>query len=351
MLEIPNFVAYINWVPFKHKYSQNIVSPGGGTGAFTWWSGASLLNHPTKNTAIVGTWDSGGSSGELRVNEGILPPGDYMQCLLAMMEDQNQREEAILILRDRSSGHPIVNLLGTYAEKYHHSVQGGINGLRQLFRVRGNIIPVSLTDIHLFSETKNGKKYCNEHEIDEIKDDPGFKFEDKISRIYFDVKPEVNPEALNSLKKADKIVIPPGSPYTSIFPHLLIPGFSNAILESKAKLVVVLNLMTTSGEDHHLNYASRWLHVFQYYLGDFEYIKKHKKSRIHSMVVNKNNLSKEIIEIYKNKGQAPIRVDEQKCAKQAPGMKIITKQVADYDKDTNLFRHNPIKLAEVVLSL
>lgn len=335
----------------KYKYNQNIVAPGGGTGAFTWWSGVSLLNNPLKNTAIFGTWDSGGSSGELRVNEGILPPGDYMQCLLAMMEDPIQRQEAILILRDRTSGHPIVNLLGAYAEKYHHGVQGGINGLRTLFRVQGNILPISLTDIQLCSETKNGKKYSGEHAIDEIKDDPEFKNGDKISRIYFDIKPEANQDALEALLKADKIVIPPGSPYTSIFPHLLVPKVGDSILKSKAKLVIVLNLMTTSGEDHHLNFASNWLEVFQYYLGDLEYIKRNGKSRISNIVVNKNHLTKEILDIYKNKGQTPISIDEEKCIKQAPGIKIITKQIADYDKDTNLLRHNPAKLAEAVLSI
>lgn len=338
-------------VPSKQKYNQYIVAPGGGTGAFTWWSGVSLLNNPSKNTAIFGTWDSGGSSGELRVNEGILPPGDYMQCLLAMMEDQSQRQEAILILRDRSSGHPIVNLLGAYSEKHHHSIQGGIEGLKTLFRVRGNILPVTLTDIHLLSETNKGKKYSNEHEIDEIQKDPSFKSLDKISRIYFDVKPDPNPQVLQKIKQADKIVIPPGSPYTSIFPHLLVPGFANAILQSNAKLIIVLNLMTTGGEDHHLNFASNWLKVFQYYLGDIEWIKKKGRSRIHSIIINQNHLDKEMLTIYKNKGQMPIKIDEIKCKKQAPGIKIISKQIADYDKDTNLLRHNPLKLAEVILAL
>lgn len=327
------------------------MAPGGGTGAFTWWSGASILNNPAKNTAVFGTWDSGGSSGELRVNEGILPPGDYMQCLLAMMEDSTQRQEAILILKDRSSGHPIVNLLGAYSERCHHGVKGGIDGLRALFRVRGNILPVTLTDIHLHSETKNGKKYSSEHEIDEIKDDPDFKNGDSISRIFFDVKPEPNPDVLAAFLKADKIVIPPGSPFTSIFPHLLVPGVSKSILESKAKLIIALNLMTTSGEDHHLSNASSWLNVFQYYLGDFEYIKKTGKSRIHSIVFNQNHLTKEILDIYKNKGQTPIKLDQEQCLVQAPGIKIITKQVASYDKDTNLLRHNPLKLAEVILSI
>lgn len=338
-------------MPSKLKYNQNIVAPGGGTGAFTWWSGVSLLNNPSKNTAIFGTWDSGGSSGELRVNEGILPPGDYMQCLLAMMEDPKQRQEAILILRDRSSGHPIVNLLGAYSEKQHHSIQGGIEGLKTLFRVKGNILPVTLTDVHLLSETKKGKKYSHEHEIDEIKEDPLFKNFDKIARIYFDVKPDSNPNVIQSIKQADKIVIPPGSPYTSIFPHLLVPGIAKAILESKAKLIIILNLMTTGGEDHHLNTASNWLKVFQYYLGDFELIKKKGKSRIHSIIVNQNHLDKEMLSIYKNKGQTPIKIDEVRCKKQAPGIKIIPKQIADYDKDTNLLRHNPMKLAQIVLSI
>lgn len=327
------------------------MAPGGGTGAFTWWSGASLLNNPEKNTAIFGTWDSGGSSGELRVSEGILPPGDYMQCLLAMMEDPKQRQEAILILRDRSKGHPLVNLLGATAEKHHHGVSQGIQGLKTLFRVRGNIIPVSLVDIHLCSETKQGNRFSDEHEIDQIQNDPNFRYVDKISRIYFDVKPELNPEAAKKIKQAEKIVIPPGSPYTSIFPHLLVPGMSSSILSAKAKLIVVLNLMTTKGEDHHLGLCSNWLKVFQYYLGDNDWILKTGQSRINYLIVNQNSMDKEILKIYRSKGQTPIKLDAAKCLIQAPGLKIMVKGLADYDQKTNLLRHNPRKLAEEVLSL
>lgn len=335
----------------KSKYSQNVVALGGGTGAFVWWCGASMLNNPQKNTAVFGTWDSGGSSGELRVSDGILPPGDYMQCLLAMMEDPAQRQEAILILRDRSKGHPLVNLLGAYAEKQHHSVSQGITGLKTLFRIRGNILPVSLVDIHLCSETKNGKKFSDEHEIDEIKDDPNFKYVDRISRIYFDVGPKLNPEVIKKIKCADKIVIPPGSPYTSIFPHLLVSGMSRSILESKAKLVVILNLMTTKGEDHHLNFASHWLDVFQYYLGDKDWIAKTGKSRINFLVANQAYENKEVLKIYRHKGQTPIKLDAVNCRKQAPGIKIILNNIVEYDKNTNLLRHNPQELAETVLSL
>jgi uncharacterized cofD-like protein len=340
---------YINKCMFK--YDQSVIAFGGGTGAYTWWSGATLLNNPEKNTAVFGTWDSGGSSGELRVNEGILPPGDYMQCLVAMMEDLQQRQEAILILKDRSNGHPLVNLLGAVSEKNHHGIQKGIEGLTKLFRIKGKILPISLTDIHLCSETKNGKNFLNEDEIDKTKNDPKFSNSDKICRIYFDIKPEINPEVIKQIKLADKIVITPGSPYTSIFPHLLVPELANSILASKAKLVIILNLMTTQGEDHHLKTASDWLSVFQYYLDDFNWIKKTGKSKIDYLIVNNNGLDKEILEIYQNKGQNPIGLDAKVCCKQAPGMKTIVKKIAEYDKNTNLFRHNPQKLAEVVLSI
>lgn len=334
-----------------YKYNQKVVAFGGGTGAYSWWSGTSLLNNPEGNTAIFGTWDSGGSSGELRVSEGILPPGDYMQCLVAMMEDLNQRQEAIIILKDRSFGHPLVNLLGALSEKHHHGISQGIDGLKKLFRVRGKIMPISLTDIHLYSETEKGTKILGEHGIDQIKDDPTFYLNDKISRIYFDIKPEINPEVIKQIKQADKIIVPPGSPFTSIFPHLLIPKMSENILASEAKLIVILNLMTTKGEDHHLNLASHWLKVFQYYLGDLEWIKKTGKSRIDFMIVNKNSLDKEILTVYKDKGQIPVILDTEKCRKQAPGLEIIVKKIADYDKNTNLLRHNSLKLSETALLL
>lgn len=334
-----------------YKYDQKIVAFGGGTGAYSFWSGISLLNNPKKNTAIFGIWDSGGSSGELRVSEGILPPGDYMQCLIAMMEDLNQRQEAIILLRDRSFGHPLVNLLGALSEKHHHGIKKGIEGLKKLFRIQGMILPVTQTDIHLCSETVRGRKIFGEHEIDKIKNDPNFSNCDKISRIYFDVKPDIDPEITRQIKLADKIVAPPGSPYTSIFPHFLVPKMPDAILASKSKLIVVLNLMTTRGEDHHLKIASDWLKVFQYYLGDFEFIKKTGKSRIDYLILNNNHLDKELLEIYRNKGQIPIELDERKCLKQAQGIKIIVKKIADYDKNANLFRHNPLKLAETILAI
>lgn len=339
----------------KHKsdriYDQKVVSLGGGTGHFTWLRGAVKRNNPENITAIPATWDSGGSSGRLRVKEGVLPPGDYMQCLLALMESDDQLQEAIKILRDRSGGDPLVNLLATKAEKVHHSVERGIDGLRKLFIVMGKIIPVSLDDLDINTKTKYGRVIEKEDQIDSKKNEANFKLEDEISRTYFDTEAEVNPKALKAIQEADKIVIPPGSPYTSIFPHLHVTGIPQAIKSSKAELILTLNLMTTGGEDHHLYLASRWLRVYQYYLEDNEWIKQHGISRINYLIVNENHIDEEILEIYDTQGQKRVVVDEQECMKAAPGLKIVSRDLASYDKYSHLLRHDPLRLAEAVLSL
>lgn len=335
----------------KCEYRQKIVSLGGGTGHYTLLRGLVQLNEPKQISAIVGTWDSGGSSGNLRVSEGILPPGDYMQCLLALMESQSQLEAAIRILRDRTDGHPLVNLLAAKSEKVHHGVKGGIQGLRELFRISGQVIPVTLYDVDLGGETKKGTCFNREHLIDKIKEDPNFREKDELYRVYLEPAAKANPDATLAIQNADKIIIPPGSPYTSSIPHLLVKGIPKSIKESPAKLVLVLNLMTTAGEDHHLNLASDWLKVFQYYLGDNEYIAKIGQSRITHLIANENHIDKDILDFYQKKGQDQIKLDAEICQRCAPGIKIVTKPLDLYDKYNNLLRHDPVELAKTILNL
>lgn len=335
----------------EYKHNQKIVSFQGGTGGYSWLRGVTECNNPEKNVGIIGTWDSGGSSGTLRVNEGILPPGDYNQAIIAMMEDEEQLQEAIVLLRDRSEGHPLANQLAAKAERKHHGVEGGIDGLRRLFRVRGRAIPVTLIDVDLYAETKRGIKFEWEHRIDEIKNNPNFCLDDEIIRIYLNPPAKANPRAVEAIKTADKVVFPPGSPYTSIFPHLLVRDIPETILNAHGKLVAVLNLMTTPGEDHHLSCASKWLRVFQYYLGDKEWIEKTGRSRLDCLLVNENHLDRDILEIYHNKGQNPIVVDEDVCKRLAPGLEIISRNFVKYDKYSHLLRHDPMELGSAVLEL
>lgn len=332
-------------------FDKNLVTIGGGSGQFIFLRGAVKLNSPEKITAVAGPWDSGGISGEQRVKEGILPPGDYVQCLLGLMDDEEQLQEAILILRDRSEGAPLTHLLAAKAEKVHHGVEGGIDGLRRLYRVRGRILLSSLIDTDLNFETKNGVHRRREHELDQLDDDPNFSLIDEVSKIFLVPNPIVNPRVLQAIKEADEIIFPPGSPYGSSFPHLLIEGISESILEARGKLVLVLNLMTTQGQDHHLDKASRWLRVFQYYLGDKEWIEQTGRSRIDYLVVNENHIDPDVLSIYRNKGQKLVKVDREECEKIAPGIKIVPKRLVEYMKKPHLIRHKPVELARTVLAL
>lgn len=332
-----------------HKYSQKIVTIGGGTGQFTLLRGLVNLNDPSKIMAIPGSWDGGGSSGQLRIEQGILPPGDYMQCVEACMEDPEQLRVAISLLNDRSEGHPYRNILAAKAEKEFHSVQEGIDALRFLFRVQAKIIPSSLDNLKLFAETKNGLTIEGEESIDHLGQNTEFHPEDEVSRIYFNKEAQPNPKAIEAILQADKIVFAPGSPYTSSMAHLLIEGFAEAIMQSNAILVAVLNLMTTKGEDHHFHQASDWLKAFNYYLSDT--VQSDNESRLNYILANTNGLTDEIKEHYSAQGQKPIEVDDQACHAIAPNVQIVRSDIAHYNKKAHLYRHDSTALAEAILTL
>lgn len=335
----------------EYLYDQRCVFFGGGTGQLTALRGCVKINTPSKLTAVAATWDSGGISGDLRVDEGILPPGDYFRCIMGLMEDDDQYRESITLLRDRSENTPIGHLLASKAEKAHHSAGLGIDGLRNLFRVRGLVLPVSSQDTDLNFDTALGVEYKREHELDDLEADSKFSLVDEVSRIFLVPEVDISPRVTTAINEADKIIFPPGSPYGSIFPHLLVRNLSESILQAKAKLILVLNLMTTQGQDHHLSKASRWLRVFQYYLGDDEWIKQKGRSRIDYLIVNENHIDPEVETIYKNKRQRLIEVDKQECKDMAPGMQIISASLVDYNRRAHLLRHDSLKLAETILRI
>lgn len=130
--------------------------------------------------------------------------------------------------------------------------------------------------------------------------------------------------------------------YTSILPHLLVSGIKETIEQSKAKVILILNLMTKVGETDNFK-ASDYLKAFTYYLGSSD--------RIDYMIANENNMDAEIVKVYKKDKQQPVVVDEENCRKIAPKTKIVKKQLAVYHIREHLFRHDPEKLASSILEL
>ena len=333
----------------KQKYKQKIVTLGGGTGHFSLLRGLVDANSPELITAVTGTWDNGGSSGRLRVEIGVLPPGDIRQCLLALMEDEKQRQVAQRLFNERFKdsqgplkGHALGNLIQSQLQLLYQGPDRGLDAARALFRVQGQIVPVSLTDLELCAKTEDGTVIEGETLIDTRGEDSKFNPEDKISRIYFDTTADPNPKALEAISQADKIIISPGDLYTSILPHLLVSGVAEALISSNVKIIFVLNLMTKRGETDSFK-ASDFLRAFTFYLGD--------SSKVSYMIANENGLDPEVLEVYAKQGQEPIKVDEAECKKIAPNLQIIKTPLAKYSPKEHLLRHDSERLAEAILSI
>lgn len=331
------------------KASQKIVTLGGGTGHFSLLRGLVDTNEPELITAITGTWDSGGSSGRLRVEMGVLPPGDTRQCLLALMEDDAQRQVAQKLFNERFKdvegplkGHALGNLIQSQLQLLYQGADRGLDAARALFRVRGQVVPISLSDLQLCAKTVEGNIIEGETLIDTRGEEKDFKAKDQISRIYFDSAADVNPKALEMIAQAEKIVLSPGDLYTSILPHFLVNGVAEAIISSKAKLIFVLNLMTKKGETDSFK-ASDFLEALSFYLGSGD--------RIDFVVANDNSIDAEIEKIYAKQGQKIVKLDEDACKKIAPNAKFIKTQLAKYSPKEHLLRHDPDKLAQTLLSL
>ena len=333
----------------KYQYQKKIVTFGGGTGHFSLLRGLVELNQPELISAVVGTWDSGGSSGRLRTELGVLPPGDIRQCLLALMEDPKQRQVAQKLFDDRLAdmdgplkGHSLGNLIAARLENIYKGPDRGTDAERLLFRIRGRVLPVSISELNLMARLEGGEELDGETNIDLRGEKADYDKKKKITRIYFETNADPNPEVIQAILDAEVLVFSAGDLYTSILPHLLVAGVKEAIEQSKAKVVLILNLMTKVGETDNFK-ASDYLKNFMYYLGG--------KNKIDVMIANSNGLDAEVLKVYKKDKQQPVKVDEIECKKVAPGLKIAQKPLAIYHMREHLFRHDPKELATAILEL
>jgi uncharacterized cofD-like protein len=331
----------------QSKYKEKIVTFGGKTGHFQLLNGLKKYNDTSLITAVVGTWDSGGSSGVLRTELGVLPPGDIRGCLLALMEDDEQQKVAQRLFDDRLkemtgplSGHSLGNLIGVRLDHIFHGQDRGTDAERTLFRIQSQVLPATLTDINLVGFTKKGIEIDGEKNIDKRKIRKDFNPKDKIVRIYFTTHADTNPRVIKAIREADKIVFAPGDLFSSILPHLLVDGVSEAIQKSHAKLYFVLNLTTKAGETDFFK-ASDYIKALVFYLGD--------KNRLNYIIANKNGLDDEIVRLYKDAGQEIVKIDENLCREMAPKAKIIKIKLGEYLKKDHLLRHNSQKLALSIL--
>ncbi len=244
----------INYDLIEEFRQEKIVCIGGGHGQSSLLRG---LKHVTSNlTAVVTVADNGGSSGALRRDMGILPPGDIRSCLTALSDDEELMTQVLQYRFASTAGvgqHNLGNLLLTALANITGSFDQGIRELAKILAIRGVVVPSTLDDINLAADvevTENGKLVKKQIVGEsEIADAHGH-----ILNIW--IEPEhvsANPEAIRAILNADLILMGPGSLYTSILPNLMVSGIRNAVAASSAKRLYISNLTSQPGETDNMS--------------------------------------------------------------------------------------------------
>ena len=219
-----------------------IVVIGGGTGSFTLLSKLKL--HTSNVTALVNMADDGGSTGVLRDELGVLPPGDVRQCLVALSDSERVRDLFSYRFDGGSmQGHAFGNLFLTALEKMTGSFAEAVHTASEVLNITGTVYPVTLDKVTLVMEQSNGTVTQGEFRIGHA--DFGEHMRPDMKLI-----PEatMNPDAVTAIQEADIVVIAPGNLYGSLAPALIVPGMSDALRTTSAKKVYVCNLVTKPGQ-------------------------------------------------------------------------------------------------------
>ena len=310
----------------------NITTIGGGTGTFNVLSGLGK-NRQLNLAAIVSVADSGGSTGELRDEFGILPPGDVRRAIVALADDTEvvRRLFEYRFKEGRSiAGHTVGNLLLTALSDIMGDFERGIEELSDMFDVHGKVIPVTLDNVSLGVTLENGEQIVGETDIDIPKHDGNIP----IREAFLLGGGRLNPRAREAIANSDYIIIGPGDLYTSIVPNLLCAGMVDALRATRAKLIYVCNVMTKDGETGGFA-VEDFLRVLEHHLGE---------GRIDYVLVNSGELRPDLVEKYGTEGKSPV-VLRDRDALVRKGVKLVER---DFTSETDYIRHDPRKLARTV---
>jgi uncharacterized cofD-like protein len=319
---------------------QKIVTIGGGTGSFVLLSGLKKL--PVEISAIVSMADDGGSTGILRDELGVLPPGDVRQCLVALAHSSEILRELFNFryANGKLDGHSFGNIFLSTLEKITGNFIDSIKEAGKILRIRGKVIPVTLTNTKLIADLKSGlliKGQCNIGSADLS----------NLKKMYLQPRAKLNPDAAEAIKQADKIIINPGNLFASVIPCLLVDGLPEAIRKSRAKKIYVCNLMTKLGQTNNYTVLD-FLEKIEEYLG---------KGVISYVIYNRAKLGRVLIKKYlKNKedfvelGDYRSRPDVKFISKDLLSKTLIKPIKGDRVVRT-LVRHDSEKLAKIIYNL
>lgn len=319
----------------KNVQGKNVVVIGGGTGLSTMLKG--IKKYTSNITAIVTVADNGGSSGKIREEMGVMPPGDIRNCLVALANTEPIMEKLLQYRFSEGSlsGQNFGNLLIATLAEITGSFEEAVHVTSKVLAITGEVLPVTLENVHLHAVFGDGNEVIGETQIVEY---------GKISKstiCHIELKPQLpkpNDKVVEALNEAELIIFGPGSLFTSIIPNLLVKNMSQYVKEAKGKKIYIANIMSQPGETSNFTLEEH-VEVLEQYLGE---------DVLDAVIVNNEVVEKNQMKEYDEEGAMLLSTNKRhKVWKriervEAPLIKIYEKQ--------KLIRHDPEKLAKCIFS-
>ncbi|MFC7393883.1 gluconeogenesis factor YvcK family protein [Scopulibacillus cellulosilyticus] len=308
-----------------------VVAIGGGTGLSVLLRG--LKKEDLDITAIVTVADDGGSSGILRNELQIPPPGDIRNVLVALSETEPLFEKLLQHRFENGnglSGHSVGNLLLAAMTSITGDFAKGVSEISRVLNVKGQVLPAANQSIILKAVMTDGTVVEGESMIP--------KMNKEIDRVFLepnDIQPL--PESIEAIQEADLIVLGPGSLYTSVLPNLLVPRIGQEIQKAKAKKVYICNVMTQKGETDQFTASDHVKVLLNHVSDDF----------LDYVLVNNKTIPERILERYATEGAAPVIYDQKEL--ESLGFNLISDRIIKYDR--SVIRHNEKVLTKWLMSL
>ncbi len=313
----------------KLNRGPKIVAIGGGTGLSTILKGLKTITNNL--TAVVTVGDDGGSSGRLRDEFGVLPPGDIRNCIAALGDEEDLINELFQYRFKKGTGlegHSFGNLFLSVLCEITGNMFNAVKESSKVLAIRGRVLPSTLDDMRLVAQMEDGRIIQGESNIPEA--------DGVIKRLFCEPDcPKALKEVIEAIKEADIILMGPGSLYTSVIPNLLIDEISLAVSKSKAHKAYICNVMTQPGETDGYTVSD---HI--------KAILKHAKydNMIDTVFVN-NELPENLAAKYEEAGSFPVQYDRDEIKKLK--LKVIGRKLIEEDKE-GFVRHSYTKLARLI---
>jgi uncharacterized cofD-like protein len=318
----------------------NVVAIGGGTGLATLLSGLKIfVNSRTDETAeigrlsaIVAVSDDGGSSGRLRDELQMPPPGDIRNCMVALSEDSHLLSKLFKYRfggEGDLSGHNFGNLFLAALSEITGDFAEAVRLSSEILASKGHIYPATVADVRIEARLDDGSIVRGETNISKVGN--------RIERLYLEPEDYMPmPDAISAIREAGIITVGPGSLYTSLLPPILVNGVADAIADSSAIKIFVCNLMTQPGETDGLT-ARRHLEIVREYAPSLEF---------DYLIVNNRRISDRQAELYTVEGAEQIGVHGSIAGSMIDGTEVVYANLLD---EGDMVRHDPAKLARVIL--